>query len=985
MIEDKNNGTPSPMDFNALRDYGLEHIRQIGSHFWTDFGVHDPGVTILEALTLSINDLSYRSSARMADLMTRKGDDHVSMEGVMFPADIILPNAPTTEDDYRKIMLENIPGIRNIWFDEVKRTVEIPYIPKKILAGTAELRGYYNVRVELESLETIYGNPRILSIVGRDPDGNCADHIDYDNYKELYSRCIRDLFLQHRNLCEDILEISFMDQVQIGLCAELEISSNIDMRVLLQQIYDKMYDYVCPTIPFHTVEDLLEAGRSAEEIFSVRSPELGFIDRRELSSFKRKTDLFTSDVIALLMSIDGIRSVHHVHFTLEEIEINGTPVKSLVDGWQHDGKHLSISSSENLTFTMAKDFQRYEKYDSSIFVNSIVFTMNGLSFLPPSGEDGVRVQARKDERKPLNDGFTKSMPVPQGSYRSTDRYFSFQNLFPATYRLGIDTLPESASALRKAERLQLKAYLTFFDQILADYLSQLDQLQDLLSVGTADNLATDDTYFHARLTDNDIVDVSKVIYGYPEYSIPSDDSADNLERKNAVLDHLLTRFAESFAEYTALEFIRHRTDTGVSLMETVEDKKRFLSDFPRISSLRSCGIDLTADTTVSGIERRIMRRLGINDPDGRGYISSGDEMSLYVLEHSLWAPGKPEDGFIQLAREEGESKLLPDPYTFRVTVILPGWTDLSCSINYRKYVERVIREEVPAHIFVKICWISKDVMAYFETAYFNWHRVMREHICLSVDSDWEKRRSEANAAVVDAFGQFANVYPEAVLMPDSVHEYDDGDEVTRLGYTYLGSEEVHEFIEPEPIPVVPGPEPVVVEPAPEPEPVVVEPTPAPEPEPEPVVVEPTPEPEPEPVNLKIVVLTSTTTVKNTCLKAGAAKAGNSDLIKKIQGGWTDFDVLVCDAGLQSQLSKLESVLKPLGLMPNFENQTITSNPLKTVKSILNGEIKINKESATDSEAAVVETEVVEPKVIDKAVRDTISMILRILLDTKSKE
>lgn len=1179
MIEDKNKSKiPSPMDYEALRDYGLEYIKQMGSRFWTDFGAHDPGVTILEALTLSINDLSYRSSVRMADLLTRKGGSHVSMEGTMFPADVIIPNAPTTEDDYRKIMLENIPGIRNIWFDEVKKTVDVPYIPKKLHAGETDLHGYYHVRVELESLETIYGNPRILSVVGRDLDGTCADHIDYDNYKELYSRCIRNLFLQHRNLCEDILDITFMDQVQIGLCAELEINSNIDMRVLLQQIYDKMYDYVCPTIQFHTVDDLLEAGRSPEEIFSVRSPELGFIDAQELASFKRKTDLYTSDVIALLMSIDGIRSVHHVHFIMDEIVINHTPVKRLVDGWR-EGKHLGIAASENLTFTMAKDFQRYEKYDSSLFVNSIVFTMNGLSFLPPSGEEGIRVQVRQDERKPLSSGFAKSMPVPQGSYRSTDRYFSFQNLFPATYRLGADTLPESASALRKAERLQLKAYLTFFDQILADYLSQLDSLQDLLAVGTVHNLAANDTYFHARLTDNDIVDVSKVIYGYPEYSVPSEDFSANLERKNAILDHLLTRFAESFAEYTALEFIRHRTDTRSSLAETVDDKKRFLSDFPRISSLRSCGIDLTSDSNVSGIERRIMRRLGINDPDGRGLISSGDEMGLYVLEHSLWAPQKPEDGFIQLSRKEGEAELLQDPYTFRVTVILPGWTDLSCSSNYRKYVERVIREEIPAHIFVKICWLSKEVMANFELSYFNWHNVMRERTRLNAGSDWEKRRSEANAAVVDAFGQFANIYPEAVLMADSVNDYDDGGDITRLDYTYLGSEDVHDFVEPEPVvpepesapvvpepepaPVVPEPEPVpepVVEPtlepepepvAPEPEPVPVAPEPAPvpdpepasgsvrpyilvlttkssvakscikagaafagkeyaqyikngwtnfdilvcdkifeeelkeiepilaalgkmpdvesgtitgspkktvetlvakykeeipapepepvvepvpdpapvapdpesEPEPEPVVVEPTPDPEPapepdpEPVpvpvidtkDLRIVVLSASSGVRNTCLKAGATKAGNSDLIKEIKGGWTSFDVLVCETGLQSQVKKLESVLKPLGLMPSFENQTLTDNPLKIVKAIVSGEIKIKKisspepakEPAKDEAVGIVEPVVsrtIEPEVIDgisvimkllldtsKGARGEVSVILKSLLDAKSKE
>ena len=58
MTEDKNMvETPQPMDYQGLLEYGLAHIRKIGSRSWTDFRAHDPGVTVLEALTLAVNDL----------------------------------------------------------------------------------------------------------------------------------------------------------------------------------------------------------------------------------------------------------------------------------------------------------------------------------------------------------------------------------------------------------------------------------------------------------------------------------------------------------------------------------------------------------------------------------------------------------------------------------------------------------------------------------------------------------------------------------------------------------------------------------------------------------------------------------------------------------------------------------------------------------------------------------------------------------------
>ena len=200
-----------------------------------------------------------------------------------------------------------------------------------------------------------------------------------------------------------------------------------------------------------------------------------------------------------------------------------------------------------------------------------------------------------------------------------------------------------------------------------------------------------------------------------------------------MLDHLLSRFAESFAEYASLEFIRNNGSDDYTIVETVEDKKRYLKDYPRISSLRGSGLDWTGEGLVSGIERRIMRRLGINDPDARGRLSDGDELGLYVFEHAMLVPEGSADQFLELTRTEGDTKLLADPYSFRVTAVLPGWTDLTIDLNYRKYAEKVIREEIPAHIFVKVCWVSKEVMAIFEVAYASWFSVMKQGAGLSVD------------------------------------------------------------------------------------------------------------------------------------------------------------------------------------------------------------------------------------------------------------
>ena len=782
--------TPSPMDYQGLLDYGLAYIKEIGSRHWTDFHAHDPGVTILEALTLAVNDLSYRSSARMADLLTRKGGRHVSLEGAMYPADVILSHAPTTQEDYRKLVLENIPGIRNVWFEPATRPVDVPHIPNRLQAGTAQVNGCYRVRVELEDLNFP------LDMEWTD-DGRSLRMND-DNYRDLYRKAIGKLFIRNRNLCEEILDISFLEPVNVGLCAELEVAPDVDMQALLQGIYDRMCVYINPTIPFHTVEDLLSKGREPQDIFSFDAPALGFIDRQELASFNRKEELYVSDVISILMGIPGIRSVRHIHFEIDDERDNPMAGQVAVED---EGRILRIKEGADVTFSFVPYFLRSGGTRVSYLVNSIVFNINGLTFLPPnpSGGSGARVKKRKDERVPLR-GFRKDMPVPEGAYRSTDRYFSFQNLLPETYRMGIDTLPNSASVTRKAERMQLKAYLTFFDQLLADYLAQLDRFQDLLSVNP-DDPDSNETYFHGKLTDDDITDVSKVLEGFPDYEVPEEVFLDNLTRKNKVLDHLLSRFAESFAEYATLEFIRNHSADENMIRETVEDKKRFLADYPRISSLRSCGLDWTGVRSVTGVERRIMRRLGIDNPDARGRLSQNDELGLYVIEHNLLAPRNAADGFLELARGEGEGALLADPYSFRVTALLSAWTDLGRNLDYRQYAERIIREEIPAHIFVKVCWISKDAMAVFEDAYTAWRSVMTEGVGLYVDDGWELRRSAANATLVDAFKLFANIYPDASLAEDDALDYDHDSDAIKLDATYLGSGFASES-DPDPNPTV---------------------------------------------------------------------------------------------------------------------------------------------------------------------------------------
>ena len=79
--------------------------------------------------------------------------------------------------------------------------------------------------------------------------------------------------------------------------------------------------------------------------------------------------------------------------------------------------------------------------------------------------------------------------------------------------------------------------------------------------------------------------------------------------------------------------------------------------------------------------------------------------------------------------------------------------------------------------------------------------------------------------------------------------------------------------------------------------------------------------------------------------AGADHVGLDDYIQKIEGGWTDIDVIICTPTVMAKVGKLGKVLGPRGLMPNPKSGTVTLDVGKAVKEVKAGKIdfKIDKQ------------------------------------------
>jgi hypothetical protein len=750
-------------DFYRLRREGIGHIAESSGDLWTDYNVHDPGITILEALAYAITDLSYRAGFSVEDLLASApsasaldAGDGPYPDQAYFSARQILTVNPTTPADFRRLLID-AEAVRNAWVrDGSARCSPHACTPTfsawcedgeltlswdssqrrddKTQVLSVEPRGLYRVLLELEAdpelgelndrkitrrrgIRGEFGRLRFLTMELRFPafgaareadrlalalagegsltitaerltrtttgtalvddevrrhwndifyvdlrvevnggatilienaslrlygDGSVrrattvADLLGWlsdptgSGFVEPYRakltktdaaiQAARGILEAHRNLDEDWGCIELVELVEIAVCAQIEVDPAADIELVQARVWHTIEQHLDPPVRFASLPELTSGGLTTDAVFNGPALANGFLTDAVLRETDLRSQLRTSDLLDLLMEIDGVLAVTGTLLTAYDAA--GVAIAGIADpDWTSDGTAVFDPARTSAAWFLALPGDRRVRLHRGL--SSFSFTSDGLPFAPRLDEaEDTLVQLRGAAARPKIRAGELDVTPPRGERRDLETFEPVQHGFPMTYGIGPAGLPSTASAARRAQAKQLKAYLMVFEQLLLKAHAQLAHAPELFSLSRD----VEHTYFAG--------DLVSVFPGDPEsqggigFATVAADTltpaavaqlaetpSEFLERRSRFLDHLLARFGESFRDHP-MTYTDPR-GRAKSIVDLIRDKLAFLRAVPRISRDRGKGFDRLVSPTdpdnTPGMQQRVHLLLGLPD------------------------------------------------------------------------------------------------------------------------------------------------------------------------------------------------------------------------------------------------------------------------------------------------------------------------------------------------------------------------------------
>ena len=117
---------------------------------------------------------------------------------------------------------------------------------------------------------------------------------------------------------------------------------------------------------------------------------------------------------------------------------------------------------------------------------------------------------------------------------------------------------------------------------------------------------------------------------------------------------------------------------------------------------------------------------------------------------------------------------------------------------------------------------------------------------------------------------------------------------------------------------------------------------------------------------KIVAVFCTPDKEEEAKAAGADFVGLDDLVQKVQGGWTDMDVVIAMPQVMAKVGRLGRILGPRGLMPNPKTGTVTQDVGAAVGEVKGGKISFRVDKYGIIHASIGRVSFTPERLVDNA-------------------
>lgn len=566
-------GSDDPGSYESLRRAGIELAQQFSGNVWTDYNLHDPGVTILEQLCYALTDLIYRADLDVAAYLTRP-DGTIDFEQLaLHHPSAIFPCRPTTSADYRKALLDGVVELDNLWITAMA--------PQE--RGAVGCRGLYRILLKLD------------------------DECEQSDATAVIDK-VRRLYGELRNLGEDVAVIAVATTEACELHAEIEVTGARPAADLLAEIYFYCSQRMVGGGGGVSYDRALAEGEPLEHVFEGPLTQRGWY--REASVNEPSGEISLAALFAVVKSIEGVDHIRrlclekagHLHY------------ESLVP--TSDAAVLTLLVPRRAAQVRVELLHNGRKIE--VAIDDLRSKFDELNFTHHSASYGRQ-------------GLEQLCALPRGNAVPLRDYYSVLNSFPVVYGVGPQGISSSAPPEVGASVRQLQACLQIFDQIMANYLANLDSVKELFSCGNHPPRS----YHDQRLEEPAIVGFERI-----------QQSCDNYyDRKSRLLDYLLALYGETLAP----ELWQHEhyySDPSRVAEAVVARKLSYLKAVVTLGRDRAAAFDyhrpVDQSVNVSGLQHRVCLQLGFVQPPGASLTSAILQQETQLLPHARYLQQRVE-------------------------------------------------------------------------------------------------------------------------------------------------------------------------------------------------------------------------------------------------------------------------------------------------------------------------------------------------------